>query len=638
MTRKRPQRKPSLHQRAVAGREKIARSNTTALPSSTPFITRRGAAWQPTARATRQLQAAFAAEEHDNIKEATRLYIEITTQYPKFASGWHYYGLLLQRQTKSDQALDSLYHAHRLEPENPLFLSNVALVLWTVGDIEHAIGCLWKAYELDRDHAQIFMKLARALIATEQGDLLIAEVERHLDLAHDEWRLWNVLGKCREQGGDRDGAMAAYAEAIHLAPISEVEPRLCRASCAFKIGLGKRAREDFETVLKIVPESGKALSGLANLASEHGDFEASERLARKALEKDPHLYAAWTSLAAAHPLTPPEQLAQQLKQAAEQARDNPEEFAIHFALGKVWETLGDYNQAFNAYRRGNDLKKIMRPYAPEVQVAYTKDLTLNLNEDFCARSGRFGISGTGAIFVCGMPRSGTTLVETILASHPEVTPGGELRYIQDRFHRTLGRAATLKLGTWLNQASDETLAEIAGDWAHNLRDTAAGLPRVTDKMPGNYALLGLIHICLPDAHIVHVSRNPRDNCFSCYATPFAEGHTFSYALDSLGHYYHLYEYLVAHWRRMLAEGKIIDVRYETLVQNPEDEVRRLLDAVNLDWDPHCLNFHKTHRKVRTASKYQVRQPLYTTSIGRWKHFEHHLGPLLDALAAPSPIV
>jgi tetratricopeptide (TPR) repeat protein len=603
-----------------------------------PFTQPQGSTRRPSALAENRLRAAFAAEERNDIEEATRLYTKITTQHPEFAAGWHYYGLLLQRQGESDQALDTLYRAHQIEPENPIFLLNVALTLWAVGDIAHAIGCLWKAHELNPDHAQIFMQLAKALVATEQGDALIAEVERHLGMANGEWRLWNVLGKCREQGGDRAGAMAAYAEAVRLAPISEVEPLVRRALCAQKMGLEEKAREDFETILKVAPESGKAFSGLANLASEHGDFETSERLARKALEKDPHLYAAWASLAAAHPLTPNEQLARQLEEATEHAGGEPKAFALYFALGKVWENLGDYDKAFSAYRKGNDLKKIIRPYLPERQVTYIRNLTLNLNENFLERAPHIGIRGTDTIFVCGMPRSGTTLVETILASHPEVTPGGELRYIHDHFRRTLGVAGMFELGTWLSRASDAALADIARGWAHSLRDTAAGLPRVTDKMPGNYALLGLIHLCLPDAHIVHVSRDPRDNCFSCYATSFAEGHAFSYTLDSLGHYYRLYEHLVAHWRRMLGQERIIEVRYESLVQDPEGETRRLLDAVNLDWDPRCLNFHKTPRKVRTASSYQVRQPLYTTSIGRWKRFERHMDPLLDALAAPSPIV
>ncbi len=639
MTRKNPNRKRPRHQRAIASRKTPTHSGgVTATHAPMPFTQPQGPTRRPSALAANRLRAAFAAEERNDIEEATRLYVEITTQYPEFAPGWHYHGLLLHRQGESHQALDLLYRAHQIEPGNPLFLSNVALVLWAVDDIGNAIRCLWRAHELDPDHAQIFMQLAKALIVTEQGDALLAEVERHLDLANGEWRLWNVLGKCREQGGDRAGARAAYTEAVRLAPVGEVEPLVHSGVCALKAGLEEKAQEDFETALRIAPESGKAFSGLATLASVHGDFETSERLARKALEKDPHLYAAWASLAVAHPLTPNEQLARQLEAAAEHAEDEPQVFALYFALGKVWENLGDYDQAFSAYRRGNDLRKNTRSYSPKAQVAYTKDLILNLNEDFLARSGRCGVSGTGAIFVCGMPRSGTTLVETILASHPEVTPGGELRYIHDRFRRTLGYMGMHELGTWLSRTSDAALADIARGWAHSLRDTAAGLPRVTDKMPGNYALLGLIHICFPDAHIVHVSRDPRDNCCSCYATSFAEGHAFSYSLDSLGHHYRLYEHLMAHWRRMLGKERIIEVRYESLVQDPEGEIRRLLDAVNLDWDPRCLNFHKTSRQVRTASSYQVRQPLYTTSIGRWKRFERHLDPLLDALAAPPSIV
>ncbi|MGH7058077.1 MAG: sulfotransferase family protein, partial [Acetobacteraceae bacterium] len=143
--------------------------------------------------------------------------------------------------------------------------------------------------------------------------------------------------------------------------------------------------------------------------------------------------------------------------------------------------------------------------------------------------------------------------------------------------------------------------------------------------------------CFPDSHIVHVHRDPRDTCFSCYANVFEDAYSFSYALDSAGHYYRLYDSMMAHWRRVLPPGRIIDVEYERLVADPEGEVRRLLAALDLPWEPRCLAFHKTERVVMTASLHQVRQPLYASSIGRWRHFERHLGPLLAALDGPSPI-
>lgn len=620
------------------------RPDSTPSPALAPIPARGVRLTQPNrgtnfmTEASRMLNSAFAAEKTDNLKDATNIYRKLTQQFPDFAPGWHYYGLMLHRQNKSDQALDLLYEAHKKEPENPLFLSNVALVLWEMGEMENSLRCVSRAHELDPDHAQIFMQLAKGMIATEQGDRLIPEVERHLKKAPKEWRLWTTFGKCQEQGGDHEGAIAAYTQAATLCPVHTIEPLLLRGNCFQKTGKQSEAQQDYETILRTSPESGKALSGLATLASDKGDFEAAESLARKALNKEPELYPMWGLISLSHPQTPENEFRKQLEDALEQAPKGANVAPLHFALGKIWEKLGDYDQSFSHYREGNELRGRLRPYSLEGDVVHSKGLIEHLDEKFLARSEQIKTLGTGAIFICGMPRSGTTLVETILGSHPDVNPGGEQRYIHNYFRRTLKREGMPELGSWLQQADDEALAAIAGGWAKELREKAEGAQRITDKMPGNYLLLALIYAFFPDAHIIHVQRDPRDNCFSCYATPFSEGHAFSYRLDTLGRHYRLYQDLMGNWREVLGKDKIIEVNYEALTQNPDREIRCLLEALNLDWEPRCLEFHKSERNVHTASKYQVRQPMYKTSINRWKNFERHLKPLLDALEDTTPIV
>lgn len=589
----------------------------------------------PLGQMARVAASALARDETDT---AYALYQRLTECYPDFADGWHYYGLLLHRLGRSDEALESLGKAVALTPENPILLANLARVLADCGRIEETIACLTRAHELDPDHAQILMQLAKSLIATERGDLFIPELERHLGWAAGEWRLWLTLGQCREQGGDREGAAAAFSKAVELAPVDEIEPRLRRADCERKRGRPSLAREDLATALRIQPGSPRARVRLALHASEDGDFETSERLAREALRDDPRLYAGWGLIAAAHPLTTDEQLARELDDAATRAGDERGAWVVHFARGRILEKLGDYDQAFAAYERGNSLQRNYRRYVPEEAENYVRDLIHGLDSKFLERARQTGVTGSGAIFVCGMPRSGTTLVETILASHSRVRPGGELRYIHDRLRHTLGMAGLTETGTWLQRASNETLRAIARDWAQSLQQTAGGVARVTDKMPGNFGLLGLVKVCLPDAHVIHVSRDSRDTCFSCFAIPFDEGHAYTCALDSVAHYYRLYEAQIAHWRKNLPAGSIIEIRYEALVDSFESETRRLLEALGLEWEPQCLDFYRTRRTVSTASQFQVRQPLYKTSISRWEHFEQHLAPLLESLAAPNPLV
>lgn len=590
------------------------------------------------AEASQMLNLAFAAEKSDNLEDASEIYRSLTQRFPEFAPGWHYYGLMLHRQNKSDQALDLLYEAHRKEPENPLFLSNVALVLWEMGEIENSLNCVSRAHELDPDHAQIFMQFVKGMIATEQGDRLISEVKRHLKKAPKEWRLWTTLGKCQEQGGDHETAIAAYTRASELCPIETIEPLLFRGNCFQKTGKQKEAEHDYERILRTSPESGQALAGLATLASDRGDFETAESLARKALTTEPELYPMWGLMSLSHPQTPEDTFRKQLEEALTQAPKGANVAPLHFALGKIWERLGDYDQSFHHYLQGNDLRGRLRPYSLEGDVVLSKGLIKHLDKKFLARSEQIKMLGTGAIFICGMPRSGTTLVETILGSHPDVNPGGEQRYIHNFFRRTLKREGMPELGSWLKRTNNQTLSGIANSWAEELRKKAEGAPRITDKMPGNYLLLPLIYAFFPDAHIIHVQRNPRDNCFSCYATPFSEGHAFSYRLDALGKHYRLYQSLMEQWGNVLGNNRIIEVNYEKLTENPDTEIRRLLEALNLDWEPRCLEFHKSERNVHTASKFQVRQPMYKTSINRWKRFERHLTPLLDALEDTTSIL
>ena len=209
-----------------------------------------------------------------------------------------------------------------------------------------------------------------------------------------------------------------------------------------------------------------------------------------------------------------------------------------------------------------------------------------------------------------------------------------MTYIHDRLKMSLGARGEIEKGAWLSERTPEELHVLAEEWARHLESAAKGKARITDKMPGNYQLLGLIKACFPDAKIVLLRRNAMDNCFSCFATPFSQGHNFSFSLEHLGHYYQIHEHFVSHWKRVLGEDSIYELDYETLAENPEHSVAELLNAVELPWDANCLQFHETKRSVSTASVFQVREKMYTRSIERWKHFEKHLSPLKEALATP----
>ncbi len=236
------------------------------------------------------------------------------------------------------------------------------------------------------------------------------------------------------------------------------------------------------------------------------------------------------------------------------------------------------------------------------------------------------------IFVTGFPRSGTTLVEQILASHPQIHGAGELGLL-DQVAGSFRAAAAPDLGfpDYLPHLDAAESRALGDTYVERLGALAPGAPHITDKLLENYLNIGLIHLVLPRARIIHVRRDPLDVCVSCFAINFSTGLTYTSDLGELGRTYRRYLELMAHWRRLLPPGAMLEVQYEEVVGDLEGQARRLIEYCGLAWDPRCLEFHETRRMVRTASVNQVRQPLYNSSLQRWRRYERHLGPLIEAL-------
>jgi len=590
------------------------------------------------------MQRAVAAHGRGDLQLAENSYRELAERHPDFSDAWHYLGLVIHQRGGGDAALEPLQRAHALDPDNFIFLLNFGRILREQGDLNRALECFDQAHQLQPDAAPGLVGLAETMIALQRGDELIPELRARLEQAGRSWHLWSLLGQCLDQSGDRPGALQAFAEAASLAPADEVTPHLQRAECARKDMRYDIARREMEHTLRIAPNSAGAHYGLANLAALEGNFEECARLARRTLELDPRHYPAWGMITSTRERNMSRDYAKELERAAREAGDDVQAWPLHLARGKAWERLQEYDRAFEAYATANGNLSRMRPYMAEMHIEYARNMFGSMNADFLARhravSERDRGSAPRPIFVCGMPRSGTTLTETILASHPQVNPGGEMRYVHDLFKRTLGNLGLINTGKWLGDIDTDTLMELATGWDRVLTRAADGRPYITDKMPSNYMHMVLLHLCFPDSPIFYMKRDARDNCFSCFTTSFAEGHHFSYAQESLAHFYLLHQASVAQWNRVLGEigeNSITEISYEELASDPETQVPQLVAAAGLPWDPRCLEFHKTKRTVMTASVYQVRQPMYNTSIGRWHHFERHLGPLVEALKAKPAI-
>jgi tetratricopeptide (TPR) repeat protein len=305
---------------------------------------------------------------------------------------------------------------------------------------------------------------------------------------------------------------------------------------------------------------------------------------------------------------------------------------LHFALAKAYDDLGRYDDGFRHLVQGNTLKRSQVVYDETEVLGWFDRIRATFDRALIDARAGAGYPSPLPVFVVGMPRSGTTLVEQILASHPSVHGAGELPDLGSLIERLPpGANGATGYPESVRSLSANEIRELGRAYTLGLRRRAHGAARILDKALSLFLCLGLIHLALPEARIVHVRRNPLDTCLSCYSTLFEVGQNFSYDLAELGRYYRGYAGLMAHWREVLPADHFLEISYEALIADFETEARRLVAFCGLPWDLRCLAFHQTRRPVYTASAVQVRRPIYQSSHDRWQNHRDHLGPLIAAL-------
>ncbi|MCH7936951.1 MAG: sulfotransferase [Proteobacteria bacterium] len=441
---------------------------------------------------------------------------------------------------------------------------------------------------------------------------------------YDQGRLSEALKLCRRAVEKEPGNFAAQSN------LGNVLARL---------GKSEKAAEAYGHALAMEPSSVPVLSNMALLKAETGDSDGALGLYRRILEIDPtdaevlHDLSLLKTFASGDP-----DLAAMEKLRAELPTDSEKTMFLDFTLAKVLDDLGDHDRAFERLASANRLKRASLDYDVARDEALADRIIGAFDKPFLDALGTPGHGDDKPIFIIGMPRSGTTLVEQILASHSQVVGAGELNHFRDVVMGFGGAGPGVKGLGASGQGFPEGVRDLIGGDFQKLGKAYAGLlgqqapdaRRVTDKMPRNFFFAGLIALTLPAARIIHCRRHPVATCFSCFQIHFPEGQEFTYDLGELGRYHRLHDRLMEHWRAVLP-GRIFDLGYEDLVAEPEARMRELLEFAGLDWEDACLEFHNTGRRVRTASAQQVRQPLYRTAVERWKRYEKHLGPLIDAL-------
>ncbi|CAN5383414.1 tetratricopeptide repeat-containing sulfotransferase family protein [soil metagenome] len=478
---------------------------------------------------------------------------------------------------------------------------------------------------------------------------LLADVGTRLE-CHDA--VARLLGRTVAAAPDFAPARYHLAVALHLLdrgsaahetiePLLESHPDIAsyhalRAVIRLQIGQEQGAIDDYAAALKLDPDNAALWHSHGHALRAVGRQAEAVDAYRHALALAPGFGEPWWSLANLKTWRfAPGDIASM--QAAIAGDPSPADRAcLHFALGKALEDERLHAESFAHYRRGNETRRALAPHDAEAHADFIRRTIATLDVPFFAARTGAGAAAPDPIFVLGMPRSGSTLVEQILASHSAVEGASELPYVT-----TIARALTVRGGRELaypEALADLTLADFAAAGADYLERAAIHRPqrraRFVDKFPGNFLHIGLIHLMLPNARIIDVRRDPRACCVSLFKQNFARGQAYSYDLGDLGRYYADYVALMAHVDRVLP-GRVLRVSYEALVEDTEGEIRRLLDHVGLAFEPACLDFHAGARAVRTPSSEQVRRPIFRDGLDQWRHFAPWLGPLEEALGSRS---
>jgi len=548
-------------------------------------------------------------------------------------------GVAFQGLGQLDEAAKNIRKAIEIKPAYAEAHINLGNVFSDLGQLADAKACYIRAIQLQPDSAVAYYNLASML--HDERDFEHAELyfKRTLQISPNYDAAYTNLGTTLMELGKCEDALACYQRALSFKP--ESAQALCNVGSALhELGKLDESVQCYLQALKFDPEFADAHGNLGGIYMQLGKLDEAKVYLNRALELDPKDARILTTALIYLPFEQDSPRFAQLEDVyarrATLARNVRISFCI--AYGKAMESVGQYDKSFQAYEEGNRLHFQDNPF-DEVAEDHAINHTLRLMskekfEQFSAVPESKAVlqQQRVPIFIVGMQRSGSTLIEQILSSHPEIHGAGELMILgglagkADRLIQESTDAAATLLA--LRQLGNEYLDAV---WNSAQSGRNAAPKYIIDKMPHNFYFVGLIHLMFPDAKIIHSIRDAVDTCFSGYALRFGAGNEFTYDLETLGRYYLRYQKLMQHWHNALPADRILDVHYEENVANPEQEARRMVTYLGLPWDPSCLNFHENKRTVRTASVTQVRKPIYSSSVARWKHFEKHLGPLIDIL-------
>lgn len=533
--------------------------------------------------------------------------------------------LKLRRYRDSLQSIDSVL---QIDGAIPQAYNNRGNALKELGRIDEALASYDKAISLKPDYAEAFNNRGYALKELGRVDEALASYDKAISLKPDYAEAFSNRGNALKELGRVEEALASYDKAISLRP-DYAEAFGNRGNALQELGKIDEALASYDKAISLKPEYAKAWLGLASVTAEMGRFREAELNYLKARSLDPEAVAPLVGIAEVKTFVASDPLIQELEKLLSTSLLSDEDRArLHYAYGKVCNDLGRHEEAINNFSLGKRLLK--SKFNIEQHREWYSAMKQIFTEEFFAERAGFGLSDERPVFIVGMPRSGTTLTEQILASHHLVDGLGELQVMPEIARKWCGSKNPISFAKSVTSLTAADVKAMAESYLKVYTRSKKASIRLTDKRPHNYEWLGIIALMFPNAHIVHCRREPLDNCVSMYMQKFNESHGYNQDLTTLGHYYREYQSLMDHWSASLP-STIHDQIYEDAVSDIETSSRSLISFLGLEWDQNCLNYHQQDRQVSTPSLWQVRQPLYDKAVGRWRLYEGHLGALKKAL-------
>lgn len=548
-------------------------------------------------RTAPSVETTGAINVPQNAEEAVEYFKEILKTKPTDAAVHNNLANAYKELARFEDAVAQYKLALRYDKKNAVIYNNLGIMFAAQDKFEDAQSCYLHAIALKPDFADPHNNLA--IIYAGQGGL---------EAALDHWEQAIILNP-------------QFPEALNNA-----------GNVYRQNGRYADAEKNLKRALSIRPNFADAHFNLGIVYSELGQFDQALSHYSHAIKIKPDHVDAHYNRANIKSFTLNDPDLTALRSLAEnESLPYEKRTIVHFALAKGLDESGEYAEAFKHLRSGNQFERSRIQYDEAAEIRRFNNIanvfTKTLFNNF--RSSEY--STLTPVFVVGMPRSGSTLIEQILSSHPEVYGAGELSIMEAEVIGFLNSLnPSIQYPECISSLDEDALKEAREVYLRHL-EIPDGKTRVIDKMPENFMNIGLIRLMFPHARIIHTMRDSRDTCLSCYSKHFSSGHQYSYDLGELGRHYRRYHKLMNHWREVLPKDTFLDVLYEDVVENLEAQARRLTDFCGLPWDDRCLHYYKNNRPVKTASDVQVRRKIYRNSIGRWKKYETELSPLLSEL-------